>query len=75
MLSFSHSVNPCGSSEDTKNDNNINIEKIKNTVPKIPNEILSTQINWKNDIFSESRLSNPVKTLDSQLHTNGNIIR
>ena len=48
-------------------DNNINIEKIKNTVPKIPNEILSTQINWKNDIFSESRLSNKKRDFESQM--------
>ena len=48
-------------------DNNINIEKIKNTVPKIPNEILSTQINWENDIFSESRLSNKKRDFENQV--------
>jgi len=48
-------------------DNNINIEKIKNTVPKIPNETLSTKINWKNDIFSESRLSNKKTGFENQV--------
>ena len=39
-------------------DNSINIEKIKNEIPIIPNETLSNQIKWKNNIFLESRLTN-----------------
>ena len=39
-------------------DNSINIEKIKNGIPIIPNETLSNQIKWKNNIFLESRLTN-----------------
>ena len=38
-------------------DNSINIEKIKNEIPIIPNETLSNQIKWKNNIFLESRLT------------------
>ena len=39
-------------------DNSINIEKINNSIPKVPNEALPNNLKWKNDIFSVSRLSN-----------------
>ena len=39
-------------------DNSISIEKINNSIPKVPNEALPNNLKWKNDIFSVSRLSN-----------------
>ena len=39
-----------------KGDYSIDIEKTISAMPKVPNETLSNNIKWKNDIFSESRL-------------------
>ena len=46
--------------------NSINIEKINISIPKVPNEALSNNLKWKNDIFSELRLSNKKGGLKNQ---------
>ena len=47
-------------------DNSISIEKINSSIPKVPNEALPNNLKWKNDIFSESRLSNKKGGLKNQ---------
>ena len=47
-------------------DNSISIEKINNSIPKVPNEALPNNLKWKNDIFSVSRLSNKKGVLKNQ---------
>ena len=46
--------------------NSISIEKINNSIPKVPNEALPNNLKWKNDIFSVSRLSNKKGVLKNQ---------
>ena len=41
-----------------KGDYSIDIVKTISAIPNVPNETLSNNIKWKNDIFSESRLLN-----------------